>query len=56
MSPKLSIVVIAKAPMAGICKTRLIPDFGEDGSALLARAMLLDVLTSLSECVSTAVQ
>ena len=49
----LSIVVVAKAPVAGQCKTRLIPEFGKVGSARLARAMLLDVLTTLSECVRT---
>lgn len=52
MVPVVTIVVIAKAPVAGQCKTRLVPAFGADGSAQFARAMLLDVLTSLSECVS----
>jgi uncharacterized protein len=48
----LSIVVVAKAPVAGQSKTRLIPELGSEGAARLARAMLLDVLTTLSECVS----
>jgi hypothetical protein len=47
-----AIAVIAKCPMAGKSKTRLIPLLGEQGSAALARAMLSDVLTSLSRCVS----
>lgn len=45
-----AIAVIAKCPMAGKSKTRLIPLLGEQGSAALARAMLSDVLTSLSRC------
>lgn len=48
-----AIVVFAKCPIAGASKTRLAPMLGEDGAALLARAMLSDILVSLSECVST---
>ena len=48
-----AIVVVAKCPLAGSCKTRLVPLLGEEGAACLARAMLSDVLTSISECVST---
>ncbi len=47
-----AIVVVAKCPLPGSCKTRLIPLLGEEGAASLARAMLSDVLSSLSECVS----
>ena len=34
------IVIIAKAPLAGTCKTRLIPALGPDGAAALAATML----------------
>ncbi len=34
------IVIIAKAPLAGFCKTRLIPALGRDGAAALALRML----------------
>lgn len=37
-------VVIAKAPMAGFAKTRLIPALGAQGAAGLARRMLLHTL------------
>ncbi|MCT0230026.1 TIGR04282 family arsenosugar biosynthesis glycosyltransferase [Synechococcus sp. CS-1324] len=35
------IVILAKAPVAGSCKTRLIPALGAEGAAALARAFLL---------------
>jgi uncharacterized protein len=35
------IVIMAKAPIAGFCKTRLIPALGEQGAAELAHRMLL---------------
>ena len=35
------IVIIAKAPIPGFCKTRLIPALGEQGAALLAQRMLV---------------
>ncbi|KAI2506018.1 hypothetical protein MHU86_8429 [Fragilaria crotonensis] len=41
------IVVVAKCPLPGTSKTRLIPLLGEDGSANLAKAMLSDILLSL---------
>jgi glycosyltransferase A (GT-A) superfamily protein (DUF2064 family) len=47
-----AIVVVAKCPLSGLSKTRLVPLLGEEGAASLARAMLSDVLSSLSECVS----
>ena len=41
MSPLIfRIVVIAKAPVAGFAKTRLIPALGAEGAALLAKKML----------------
>ena len=46
-----TIAVVAKCPIPGKSKTRLLGMLGEQGSAKLARAMLSDVLTSLSETV-----
>ena len=42
------IVVVAKCPLPGTSKTRLAPLLGSEGAASLARAMLSDVLVSLS--------
>lgn len=50
----MSIVVVAKCPIPGQCKTRLIPLLGPDGAAKLARAMLSDVLVVLSSEEVTA--
>lgn len=50
-----TIVVVAKCPIGGKSKTRLIPLLGEDGSAYLARCMLSDVLLTLEHCVSSCV-
>lgn len=47
-----ALVVIAKCPIPGKSKTRLVPKLGEEGAAKLAHAMLSDVLKSLSQCVS----
>ena len=47
-----AVVVVAKCPIPGRSKTRLIPLLGEEGSSKLAKAMLSDVLVSLSKCVS----
>jgi glycosyltransferase A (GT-A) superfamily protein (DUF2064 family) len=47
-----AIVVVSKCPIPGKSKTRLKPLLGEEGAALLARAMLSDVLVALSESVS----
>lgn len=44
----MSIVVVAKCPVPGKTKTRLIPSLGADGAAQLARAMLSDVLTQVT--------
>ncbi len=40
-----AIVVMAKAPVAGFAKTRLIPALGAEGAAALAQRMLLHTLT-----------
>ena len=47
-----SIVVVAKCPIPGKSKTRLIPLLGEEGSVELAKGMLSDVLKSINGCVS----
>lgn len=46
-----TIVVVAKCPIPGHCKTRLIPMLGSIGAAALSKAMLADVLTSVDQCV-----
>ncbi|WP_375054986.1 TIGR04282 family arsenosugar biosynthesis glycosyltransferase [Zobellella sp. DQSA1] len=38
------IIIFAKAPVAGLAKTRLIPALGAEGSARLARRMLMSTL------------
>ena len=47
-----AIVVVAKCPSPGTSKTRLAGLLGNDGSAELAKAMLCDVLMTISHCVS----
>lgn len=42
-----AIIVVAKCPLPGKSKTRLLPLLGEQGSATLAKAMLCDVLATL---------
>jgi glycosyltransferase A (GT-A) superfamily protein (DUF2064 family) len=51
---KGAIVVVAKCPIPGKSKTRLIPSLGVPGSAKLAKAMLSDVLTTIDKCPSLA--
>jgi glycosyltransferase A (GT-A) superfamily protein (DUF2064 family) len=46
------ICLIAKSPIAGQSKTRLQPFLDANGSALLARAMLLDVLCAVTNVAS----
>jgi rSAM/selenodomain-associated transferase 1 len=43
----VQIVVIAKRPIAGQVKTRLIPRYGADGAAALAEAALFDTLDAV---------
>ena len=47
-----AIVVVAKCPIPNKSKTRLIPMLGVHGATSLAKAMLCDVLVTLSKCVS----
>jgi glycosyltransferase A (GT-A) superfamily protein (DUF2064 family) len=49
-----TIVVVAKCPIRGKSKTRLIPLLGQDGSVALAKAMLSDVLLSIDKCSALA--
>ena len=44
-----AILVVAKAPVAGLAKTRLMPCFGPEGAADLAAAALLDTLAAVSD-------
>lgn len=46
-----AVVVFAKCPIAGSSKTRLAPLLRPEGAAQLAKAMLSDILVSLSQCV-----
>ena len=45
---EVSLLVIAKAPVPGRAKTRLIPDLGEAGAAALAAACLGDTLEAVA--------
>jgi uncharacterized protein len=40
MTPPVSVIVMAKAPVAGYAKTRLIPALGAEGAAALAERLL----------------
>lgn len=46
---EVSLIVIAKEPRAGHAKTRLIPELGAEGAALLAEACLADTLHAIAE-------
>lgn len=50
-----TIVVVAKCPLPGASKTRLVELLGGTGSAALAQALLSDVVTAISHCVSVPV-
>ena len=45
----VSLIVIAKEPLPGKAKTRLIPDLGEVGAATVATACLVDTLWAVAE-------
>ena len=42
-----AVLVMAKAPIPGLAKTRLAPHFGPEGAADLAAASLLDTLIAV---------
>jgi glycosyltransferase A (GT-A) superfamily protein (DUF2064 family) len=44
-----ALVVIAKEPVPGAVKTRLVPAFGADGAARAAAAMLADTVAGMAE-------
>jgi hypothetical protein len=46
--PQARILVFAKAPVAGACKTRLIPALGAEGAAALHRELLAGTLERLA--------
>ncbi|HVV35150.1 MAG TPA: DUF2064 domain-containing protein [Acidimicrobiales bacterium] len=47
------LLVMAKAPVPGQVKTRLIPSFGAQGAAAIARAALCDTLDAVDACAAT---
>jgi hypothetical protein len=47
MSTTLTFAIMARAPVPGRCKTRLIPALGEEGAARLHEAMLRDTMGAL---------
>ncbi|MGE0113601.1 MAG: TIGR04282 family arsenosugar biosynthesis glycosyltransferase [Steroidobacteraceae bacterium] len=52
----IRIVIIAKAPIAGFAKTRLVPALGAHGAARLANRMLLHTLEQSTRADVTAVE
>jgi len=46
---EVSLLVIAKAPLPGFAKTRLIPELGEAGASRVAEACLADTLWAVAE-------
>jgi hypothetical protein len=52
--PAAAVLVVAKAPVPGLAKTRLAASFGADGAAELAAAALLDTLTAVAATDVTA--
>jgi glycosyltransferase A (GT-A) superfamily protein (DUF2064 family) len=53
--PESAILIVAKAPVPGLAKTRLAPVFGDDGAAELAAAALLDTLHAARGVTGTRV-
>lgn len=49
MSAPCRIIVMAKAPVAGLAKTRLIPALGPDGAAALAQRLLTHALAQAQQ-------
>ena len=47
-TPELTVLVLAKAPVPGLSKTRLAPAFGLQGAAILAAAALADTLDAVA--------
>ena len=51
---KATLIVIAKAPRPGRCKTRLVPPLSFEGAARVARAALEDTLATALACPAQA--
>ena len=49
MFADLALAVFARAPVAGACKTRLIPLLGDDGAARLQASLIARALATVSE-------
>ena len=47
--PTIKILIFTKPPLAGKCKTRLIPCLGEQGAAQLQESLLLKIISDLIE-------
>lgn len=45
--PDVSLILFAKAPLPGLCKTRLIPCLGEQGAAMLQQDLLRQCVAQL---------
>jgi len=52
---RATVLVLAKAPLPGRSKTRLIPAFGTQGAAALAVAALADTLDAVRSCATDRV-
>lgn len=50
LRPSVHVLVMAKAPVPGEVKTRLIPAFGPVGAAAIAEAALIDTLDTVRSC------
>lgn len=48
MNRELAVLVVAKAPIPGLAKTRLAADIGEEAAAAIAAAALLDTLRAVA--------
>lgn len=46
MTPELHVLIVAKAPVVGLAKTRLAAELGDRGAARVAAAALLDTLAA----------
>jgi uncharacterized protein len=56
MSPQTALIVMAKAPVAGLAKTRLAPALGEAGAAALAERLLSHAVQQAAEAGFAAME
>ncbi len=47
---RVKIIILAKAPIANFSKTRLIPDLGEECTAVLARKLFYHTIKGSNRC------